>query len=187
MQIQFPRRIQMGFRPWYGLTLRQLGYLAIAGVAAGAFVLFGPAEGGGFLFRVLIGLGLISIGVGLAFFRKDGLSAEQWLVTRIKFLLRPQKRVWTRGGPSARDQTAEIRLDSTEQPPNASAPVVETGDERFAMPRLLQPNARAMATPDAVIVLVDLAMLLSLFALGVYLSRGGLHELQGWINIQWGK
>ncbi len=32
MQIQFPRRIRLGFRPWYGLTLRQLAYLVIAGI-----------------------------------------------------------------------------------------------------------------------------------------------------------
>ena len=81
MQIQFPRRIQMGLRPWYGLTLRQLAYLVVAGITAGAVVLFGPVEGNGLLVRVLIGLGIISIGVALAFFRKDGLTAEQWIAT----------------------------------------------------------------------------------------------------------
>src|SRR5512140_254035 len=100
MQIQFPRRIQLGLRPWYGLTLRQLAYLVIAGITAGAIVLFGPVEGSSLLVRVLIGLGVISIGVALAFFRKDGLTAEQWIATQIKFRSRPQKRVWTRGDDS---------------------------------------------------------------------------------------
>ena len=54
MQIQFPRRVQLGFRPWYGLTLRQLAYLVIAGIVAGSIVLFGPVEGNGLLIRVLV-------------------------------------------------------------------------------------------------------------------------------------
>ncbi len=188
MQIQFPRRIHMGFRPWYGLTLRQLGYLVIAGITAGAIVLFGPFESGGFLFRVLIGLGIISAGVGLAFFRKDGLSAEQWVATRVKFLLRPQKRVWTRGPGPAHDQTAEILIDATEASSKAAAStigtVAEDGGKDYAPPRLLRPTARPTSASDAVVVLVDMAMLLSLFALGVYLAHGGLGELQGWISTQ---
>ena len=66
-------------------TLRQLAYLVVAGIIAGAVVLFGPVEGNGLLVRVLIGLGIISVGVALAFFRKDGLTAEQWIATQIKF------------------------------------------------------------------------------------------------------
>ncbi len=177
MQIQFPRRIQMGFRPWYGLTLRQLAYLVIAGVAAGAFVLFGPMESGGFLVRVLIGLGVISVGIGLAFFRKDGLSIEQWLATQIKFLLRPQKRVWTRGGSPSRDQTAEIRLDADSARSNASTAATANVDEHIRMPDLLRPTPPSASSSDAVVVLVDMAMLLAFFALGVYLFRGGLGEL----------
>jgi hypothetical protein len=61
MQIQFPRRVQLGFRPWHGLTLRQLFYLAIAG-RCGALVLFNSRRGGP-LVRALAGIGIISIGV----------------------------------------------------------------------------------------------------------------------------
>ncbi len=193
MQIQFPRRIQLGLRPWYGLTLRQLAYLAIAGVAAGAIVLFGPVEGNGLLVRVLIGLGIISIGVAFAFFRKDGLTVEQWIMAQLKFWSRPQKRVWTRSDAgSPRDQVAEIAID----PPNADQPNVnsssasfgiERDDQGFSRVRLLRPTAQAISATPAVVVLIDMAMLLSLFAFVVYLLRGGLGEIQGWFFLQVGR
>ena len=44
MQIQFPRRVQLGFRPWYGLTLRQLAYLVIAGITATVMVLLAKTK-----------------------------------------------------------------------------------------------------------------------------------------------
>lgn len=184
MQIQFPRRIHLGFRPWYGLSLRQLGYLVVAGVVAGAIVLFGPVEGTGLLVRVLIGLGIISVGVALAFFRKDGLTAEQWVFTQIKFLFQPHKRVWTRGGSSPRDQIAEILIDGQEQ---SSERPQEATEEEFRYPHLLRPDGQAMAVSQAAIVFVDMAMLLSFFSLVVYLSRGGLAEIQGWFAMQVGR
>ncbi|CAG0977694.1 hypothetical protein ANRL3_01920 [Anaerolineae bacterium] len=195
MQIQFPRRIQLGLRPWYGLTLRQLAYLVIAGITAGAIVLFGPVEGNGLLVRVLIGLGVISIGVALAFFRKDGLTAEQWIATQIKFWSRPQKRVWTRGdarSASPRDQVAEIAIDPPEtMQPNGNASGATYGVEQdvqgYSHVRLLYPAAQAVAVTPAVVVLIDMAMLFSLFAFVLYLLRGGLGEIQGWFFLQMGR
>jgi hypothetical protein len=185
MQIQFPRRVQLGFRPWYGLTLRQLAYLVVAGITAGAIVLFGPVEGSGLLVRVLIGLGIISIGVALAFFRKDGLTAEQWIATQIKFWTRPQKRVWTRSdSASPRDQVAEIAIDQPEGNASDASYGVENDAQGLSHVRLLHPTLRASETTPAVVVLIDMAMLLSLFAFVVYLLRGGLGEIQGWIFFQ---
>ena len=193
MQIQFPRRIQMGLRPWYGLTLRQLAYLVVAGITAGAVVLFGPVEGNGLLVRVLIGLGIISMGVAIAFFRKDGLTAEQWVATQIKFWSRPQKRVWTRGdSATSRDQVAEIAIDQppTDQPnvdANGATYGIEQDVQGFSHVRLLHPTAQAVSTNPVVIVLIDMAMLFSLFAFVVYLLRGGLGEIQGWFFLQMGR
>ena len=182
MHVQFPRRIQLGFRPWYGLTLRQLGYLVVAGVIAGAVVLFGPVEGNGFFIRVLIGLTIISVGVALAFFRKDGLSAEQWVITQIKFQLQPHKRVWTRGGDaSAKDQIAELFID--EEPRESTNPR-DTSEGEPTELHLLRPEVQATSLSSAAVVFVDMAMLLSLFSLVVYLSRGGLGEIQGWFAMQ---
>ena len=193
MQIQFPRRIQLGLRPWYGLTLRQLAYLALAGIVAGAIVLFGPMQGDGLLWRVFIGMGIISIGVGLAFFRKDGLTAEQWIATQIKFWTHPQKRVWTRSDSqtaSARDQVAEIAIDS---PPTSElrgsqtdAPKNESEDD-FRPVTLLQPTAPRVAATSAVVVLIDMAMLFALFVFVVYLLRGGFAEIEGWFASQAGR
>ena len=182
MQIQFPRRVQLGFRPWYGLTLRQLAYLVSAGIAAGAIVLFGPVEGSGLLIRVLVGLGIISIGVALAFFRKDGLTAEQWIITQIKFWTRPQKRVWARSDSATpRDQIAEIAIDQPAGNARDTSYGIESDAQGLAHVRLLRPTLRASETTSAVVVLIDMAMLLSLFAFVVYLLRGGLGEIQGWL------
>jgi hypothetical protein len=182
MHVQFPRRIQLGFRPWYGLTLRQLGYLVVASVVAGVVVLFGPVEGNGFLIRVLIALAIISVGVALAFFRKDGLTAEQWVITQIKFQLQPHKRVWTRGGDaSAKDQIAEVFID---EEPGESAILGATSEGELADLHLLRPSAQATSLSSAVVVFVDMAMLFSLFSLVVYLSRGGLGEIQAWLAMQ---
>ncbi|CAG0978534.1 hypothetical protein ANRL3_01980 [Anaerolineae bacterium] len=195
MQIQFPRRIQMGFRPWYGLTLRQLAYLVVAGITAGAIVLFGPGHGNDLLVRVLIGIGIIAVGVAIAFFRKDGLSAEQWLVTQLKFWTHPQKRVWTRNdaeGTSARDQIAEIAIDepnSNKAPanPRTAGYGVEQDAQGLSHVRLLRPSPQAVSATQAVVVLIDMAMLLALFSLVVYLGRGGLGEIQGWFQFQIGR
>ena len=195
MQIQFPRRIQMGFRPWYGLTLRQLAYLVIAGIAAGAIVLFGPGHGSDLLVRVLIGLGIIAVGVAIAFFRKDGLSAEQWLVTQIKFWTHPQKRVWTRSDAertSTQDQIAEIAIDEPNPNgahvnPSTAGYGIEQDAQGLSHVRLLRPTPPAISATPAVVVLIDMAMLLALFSLVVYLGRGGLGEIQGWFQIQLGR
>lgn len=187
MQIQFPRRVHLGFQPWYGLTIRQLIYLVVAGVAAGALVLFGPVQGSGLIVRLIIGLVIISIGVALAFFRKDGLTAEEWLVTQIKFLLRPQKRVWTRSGSaSPRDQNAEILIDQSSAASAQSTFVAESDKDGFSRIRLYRPTLHTATESQAVIVLIDMAMLLSLFSLAVYLLRGGLSEIQGWFLTQLG-
>jgi hypothetical protein len=190
MQIQFPRRVQLGFRPWYGLTLRQLAYLVIAGITAGAIVLFGPVEGSGLIVRVLVGLGIISVGVGLAFFRKDGLTAEQWVATQIKFWTRPQKRVWTRSDGergSTRDQVAEITIDPPGVDPRHASYRLESDAQGLSHVRLLHPTLRSIDTTPAVVVLIDMAMLLSLFAFVVYLLQGGLGEIQGWFLFQVGR
>jgi len=190
MQIQFPRRVQLGFRPWYGLTLRQLAYLVVAGITAGAIVLFGPVEGSGLLMRVLVGLGIISVGVALAFFRKDGLTAEQWVATQIKFWTRPQKRVWTRSDAeraSTRDQVAEIAIDQPPSQTSGATYVAENDSAGFSHVRLLRPTAQPVSTTPAVVVLIDMAMLLSLFAFVVYLVRGGFNEIQGWFFFQIGR
>ena len=190
MQIRFPRRIQLGFRPWYGLSLRQLFYVVCFAVGGGVAILLIPTD---FLIRVLIGLAIMSVGIALAFFRKNGMSIEQWIATWLKFALRQQKRVWTSGDATARHkQVADIQLDEF-APPTSDAPVATPAlpvTESDAPPvqnlRLLRPTPRAEPTSAAVIVFIDLATLLALFALAVYMLNGGWDDLQSWVAVQFG-
>ena len=61
---------------------------------------------------------------------------------------------------------------------------IEQDGHGFSHVRLLHPTARAAANTPAVVVLIDMAMLFSLFTFVVYLLRGGLGEIQGWFFLQ---
>lgn len=176
--IRFPRRLQLGFRPWYGLTLRQLGYLMLAAMIAGLVILSGPTRGVEFIARIVVGLLIIGIGVALAFFRLNGLTLERWLVARVKFLFRPQRRVWTRGAGRRIDANAELRYDeptnATQSPQPAATYSPRRAPKSTPMPRVASiPN-------EAVIIFTDLALVVALFALTLYLRNGGWTELASW-------
>jgi hypothetical protein len=191
MQIRFPRRIQLGFRPWYGLSLRQLFYVVCFAVGGGAAILLIPTD---FLIRVLIGLAIMSVGIALAFFRKNGMSIEQWIATWLKFALHPQKRVWTRGEETARHkQVADIQLDefapsASDAPiaPPAPPPVAESDAPPVQNLRLLRPTPRVQPTTAPAVVFLDLATLLAFFALAVYMLNGGWDDMQSWFAVQFG-
>lgn len=170
--IRFPRRLQLGFRPWYGLSLRQMGYLLFAAMFAGLAILTGPTRGVEFIARVVIGLVLIGVGVALAFFRWNGMTLEWWLVARVRFFLRPHWRVWTRGGGRRADGNADLNL---EEPAAAPAP----------LPRVAHAPAHAaplvaVIPQQALIVFADLALILAFLALTLYLRDGGWLDLRMW-------
>jgi hypothetical protein len=174
--IRFPRRLQLGFRPWYGLTLRQLGYLLFAAMVAGLVILSGPTRGVEFIARIIVGLLVIGIGVALAFFRLNGLTLERWLVARVKFFFRPQRRVWTRGEGRRIDANADLQYDESKPNPQPQ-PTAAPTSKRACNP------ARPLVTSipkEAVIVFADLAMIVALFALTLYLKDGGWLELKAW-------
>lgn len=174
--IRFPRRLNLGFRPWYGLTLRQIGYLLFAAMLAGLVILSGPTRGVEFIARIVIGLLLIGLGVALAFFRLNGMTLERWIVARVRFLFRPQRRVWTRGGGRRIDANAELRYD--EPSPSTPAPQPAASAPRVSVP--VAAPLIASISQQAVVIFADLAMILALFALTVYLRDGGWTELQSW-------
>jgi hypothetical protein len=97
--------------------------------------------------------------------------------------LRPQKRVWTRGGESPHDQIAEILIDQV--PPESACDEVDGEANDLSHIQLLHPTMEAEATSPSV-VLIDMVMLLSLFSFALYLIRGGLGEIQGWFFSQSG-
>ena len=87
-------------------------------------------------------------------------------------------------GDAFGDQIAEILIDGQEQ---TSERPQEATEEEFRYPHLLRPEGQATAVSQAAIVFLDMAMLLSLFSLVAYLSRGGLAEIQGWFAMQVGR
>ncbi len=177
--INFPRRLRLGFKPWYGLTLRQLLYLLIAAMVAGGVVLTGSGEGLDLIIRVVIGLCVILVGVTLAFYRRGGLAAEQWLIHLVQFVRHPQLRFWNRGG----GRSLHVPPAQLEEPP--PAPRAPAGHVPAAAAVSAAPASLALSreADQAFVVLLDLVLLLSLLAFTVYLRRGGLAEIQSWVSM----
>lgn len=182
--IRFPRRLQLGFRPWYGLTLRQLGYLLFAAMFAGLLVLTGPIKGVEFIIRIVAGLVIIGTGVALAFFRFNGLTLERWIVARIRFLFKPQRRVWNRGEGRRIDVNADLQYENEPPPVPTPTPQPQSDVATASKPRSV-PRPLVIELPrEAVIVFADLAMVLAFLVLTMWLKQEGWAELQLWyINL----
>lgn len=186
--IRFPRRLQLGFRPWYGLTLRQLGYLLFAAMFAGLLVLTGPTKGVEFIIRIVAGLVIIGTGVALAFFRFNGLTLERWIVARIRFTFKPHRIVWNRGEGRRIDVNAELRYDDEQPAPPAPlatpapSPVVADIPIPSAKPKpRTVPRPLVIELPrEAIIVFADLAIVLAFAVLTVWLKQEGWAQLQLW-------
>lgn len=175
--IRFPRRLRLGFRPWYGLTLRQVGYLMFAAMFAGLLVLTGPTKGVEFIVRIVAGLVLLGMGVALAFFRFNGLTLERWIVARIRFLFKPQRRVWNRGEGRRIDVNADLQYGNAAPAPVPSPVVVAAPAPK---PRAA-PKPLVIELPrEAVIIFADLAMVLAFLVLTVWLKQEGWAELRMW-------
>lgn len=173
MQIRFPRKIRLGFRPVYGLTVRQLLYVAGFGTVGGLLILAGPLHGTDMLVRAGVGLTMVVIGLTLAFMRVRGLALDEWLPIGLRYLARPRKRVWRK-----RDVA---RPNSQEQATPATPRVRPTPRPRtrpVALPRepvvpVVKPHSAA-----ATIVVVDLFLLIAFAVMTVLMQRGGLHDVQ---------
>lgn len=175
--IRFPRRLQLGFRPWYGLTLRQMGYLLFAAMFAGLVVLTGPTKGVEFMTRIAAGLVVIGAGVALAFFRFNGLTLERWIVARIRFLFKPQRRVWNRGEGRRIDVNADLDYGNAPPAPAPSLPVIAAPAPK---PKAA-PKPLVIELPrEAVIIFADLTMVLAFLVLTVWLRQEGWAELHMW-------
>ncbi len=162
MEIRFPRNIRLGFRPVYGLTLRQLLYLAAFATVGGLVILLGPLQGTGLIVRLILGLALVAIGLALAFWRIRGLSLDEWFPIGLRYLSRPRRRVWRKRDiqrPSFKPQSSP----SNPHPALVTAVAVSTTRDRGA---------------EAAWVMIEAALLLALLAFTVYLQRGGLAEVQ---------
>ena len=72
------------------LTIKQFGYLAVAGVFS--FIIFiTPIN---FLLRILVILPFAGLGLALAFIPINGLPFDKWLVVFTRSIYSPSRRVW---------------------------------------------------------------------------------------------
>ncbi len=174
MQIRFPRKIRLGFRPVYGLTIRQLVYLAAFGTAGGLVILAGSVQGVSLIVRALLGLVLIVAGLTLTFLRVGGLALDDWIPIGVRFLFRPRRRVW-------RKRDVERPNLPTTKPTPAPRAKSEPHAHKEAKPirnELPIEKVRHAPATTAAIVLTDAFILIALAALTIYLRERGLYEVQ---------
>lgn len=173
MQIRFPRKIRLGYRPVYGLTIRQLIYLAVFGIAGGLTILAGPFQGASILVRALIGVVIMIAGLSLAFLRIGGLSLDEWLPIGVRYVMRPRKRVWRKRDvqqPTTRTSSQVLLVPepaSSEMPANVNA---------IDVPTVAQNQKRVVI--KTAIVAIDAFILFVLGAATLYLRHGGLAQVQ---------
>ncbi len=177
MQIRFPRKIRLGFRPVYGLTIRQLIYLAVFGIAGGLMILAGPVQGTSILVRAIIGVVIMIAGLALAFLRIGGISIDEWLPIGVHYLTRPRKRVWRKrdvASPIVRAPKAQTAKEHAPRIPESEV-TPSVADSASAVP-IAQSNARVVMVTT--IVAIDAFILVVLGATTFYLREGAFVQVQ---------
>lgn len=174
MQIRFPRKIRLGFRPVYGLTIRQMIYLAAFGTAGGLVILAGSFQSTSLIVRAVVGLVLIVVGLTLTFLRIGGLALDEWLPIGVRYLFRPRRRVWRK---------RDVQCPNVATPKPMPAPRVDPSPRARtqAKPEAHVPpfeSVRRSPASTAAIVLTDAFILIALAAVTIYLRERGLYEVQ---------
>ncbi|MBU1752101.1 MAG: hypothetical protein KKA73_30850 [Chloroflexi bacterium] len=93
-----PRKMDFARKPYRGVTLRQLIYLAL-GAAAGGLVLLNGVGDLDLVARGAIALLILAAVLALAYVPFQGGHLDSWLPHALRFLLRPRLRVWRKTGP----------------------------------------------------------------------------------------
>lgn len=176
MQIRFPRKLRLGFRPLYGLTIRQLIYLGAFTVFGGIVILAGPIHGTSILVRAVIGIALVCAGLGLAFLRIGGLTLDTWLPIVVRYFTRPRRRVW-------RKRTAARAVVTTPPSPKIQpAPRESASGIGIPTPNPVSfaeaSHAASAPLSKSALVLLDAFVLGSLGLLTLYLQRGGWAQIE---------
>ena len=174
MQIRFPRKIRLGFRPVYGLTIRQLIYLAVFGIAGGLMILVGPVQGASILVRAVIGVVIMLVGLSLAFLRIAGLSIDEWIPIGARFLLRPRKRVWRKRDVTRPIVQAQVKSAEKPNPKISESEFAPSAADASSAVGAAQIHQRLVVT----IVAIDALMLFALGATTWYLRGGGFAQVQ---------
>lgn len=179
MQIRFPRKIRLGFRPVYGLTIRQLIYLAAFGTAGGLVILAGSFQGTSLILRAVIGLVLIVAGLTLTFLRVGGLALDEWIPIGVRYLFRPRRRVWRKRDVQRPNVSTPKPTPPTPTPPAGPKrkPRTRTRAKPIAQVAPVETVRRSPASTAAIVV-TDAFILIALGVLTVYLHEKGLYEVQ---------
>lgn len=161
--IRFPRRLDFGFRPYKGLSLRQILWLVSSFSIAGILVL---SDLGGAHLWLRLAMGGVIAGTGLvvSFMPLWGKPLDSWVLTLLRFYLSPRRRVW-RKGETIWEEIGEERIE------------LVTGEE--AAPAVLSPPAIAVEY-SPLGLLIGFWIVLSLSTLIVYGAKGGLADLSVW-------
>lgn len=176
MQIRFPRKLRLGFRPLYGLTIRQLIYLGAFTVCGGIVILAGPIHGTSILVRAVIGIALVCAGLGLAFLRIGGLTLDTWLPIVVRYFTHPRRRVWRK--------RAAARPVVAAPPSPKTPPTLRERESARGMPTPTPVSfaevSRAASAPlsKSALVLIDAFVLGSLGLLTLYLQQGGWAQIE---------
>lgn len=161
--IRFPRRLDFGFRPYKGLTLRQIVWLVSSFSIAGILVL---SRLGGVPLWVKLAIGGTIVGAGLvvSFMPLWGKPLDSWVSALLRFYLSPRRRVW-RKGETIWGEAGERRIEFV------------TGEE--AVPAVLAAPAVA-GEYSPLGLLIGFWIVLSFSTLIVYAAKGGLADLSVW-------
>ena len=171
--IRFPRRIDKSLRPAYGLSVRQLLFLGLSALAGGMVILLGEGLKVPFVARVIVALGLVSVGGALAFVRVQGLTLERWLLLKLSFFVGTRRRVWQKRGAK------KVQVPPTPSP----RPAPQAPPSPRPAPRVSIAVAPAGEELSIVIVAIELVGIVGLVALTLYLWKGGLTEIQAWLRL----
>ncbi|HAL62043.1 MAG TPA: hypothetical protein DCP08_06520 [Chloroflexi bacterium] len=153
--IRFPRRLDFGFRPYKGLTLRQVLWLVSSFSIAGILVL-SHLGGAPMWVKLAIGGTVVGAGLVIAFMPLWGKPLDSWVPILLRFYLSPRARVW-RKGETIWEEIGEGKIEFV------------TGEE--ADPAVLSPPAVA-GEYSPLGLLIGFWIVLSLSTLIVYAAKG---------------
>jgi len=110
MAIRFPRRIDWGYRPYKGLTIRQILYMVLGCTLAGILILTGSQDEW-LALRVFGGLIIVGLAALVAFWRVHGRYVDAWVPLLIRHYTQPRRRIWKGmpGEPQIRVQSGAAR------------------------------------------------------------------------------
>jgi len=161
--IRFPRRLDFGFRPYKGLSLRQILWLVGSFSIAGILVL-SDLGGAPMWLKLAMGGTIVAAGLVVSFIPLWGKPLDSWVPILLRFYLAPRRRVW-RKGQTIWEEIGGERIE------------LVTGEE--ATPGVLAPPAVEVEY-SPLGLLIGFWVVLSLSTLIVYAAKGGPTDLSTW-------